>query len=395
MPRRGPLASLIAPLPVEVFRREVFARRAAHIVGPDDRFASLFGWGALDALLNGAPPPHPALRLYAGPAGFVPATDAASAVRLLREGATVVVNDADRYEPRLGGLVDRVEAELGEQARINVYASQPGAEGFPLHADTHDVFALQVAGRKRWRIAAPTHPDPLHHPNIPPPLAPEQPRVYLTAETTPGDVLYIPRGHWHDAVAVGEPSLHLTLAVFFSTGMDLLYHLSEVMHGLPLFRQSFPLHSGPPHRERAAPAEHLAHLAQLRAALDAVLSDPEILASMADARLGARQPRRPFALGGHVRPAPGPDTRLQAPTSAVRMGEGTGEGAFDLIVPGRRLRFPASAAPIVRALLSAGETTLAALQAALPEADPALVAEVVAGLIGEGIVRPADGGAGV
>jgi hypothetical protein len=40
-----------------------------------------------------------------------------------------------------------------------------------------------------------------------------------------GDMLYIPRGWWHVAFPVGEPSLHLTVATVPPHGMDLLQWL--------------------------------------------------------------------------------------------------------------------------------------------------------------------------
>ena len=45
--------------------------------------------------------------------------------------------------------------------QINAYLTPAGNQGFATHYDTHDVFVLQVDGRKRWRIHPPVLADPL------------------------------------------------------------------------------------------------------------------------------------------------------------------------------------------------------------------------------------------
>ncbi len=58
---------------------------------------------------------------------------------------------------------------------------------------------------------------------------------------TEGDVLYIPRGHWHYAVAV-TPSIHFTVGPQARTGIDLLLWLSQkLMDNDEFFRKDFPI----------------------------------------------------------------------------------------------------------------------------------------------------------
>ena len=52
-------------------------------------------------------------------------------------------------------------AALAQPLQVNAYLTPPGNQGFATHYDTHDVFVLQVDGRKRWRIHPPVLPDPL------------------------------------------------------------------------------------------------------------------------------------------------------------------------------------------------------------------------------------------
>ena len=55
----------------------------------------------------------------------------------------------------------RLRTELGHPVQINAYITPPQNQGFAPHYDVHDVFVLQVAGRKQWTIHAPVVTDPL------------------------------------------------------------------------------------------------------------------------------------------------------------------------------------------------------------------------------------------
>lgn len=58
---------------------------------------------------------------------------------------------------------------------------------------------------------------------------------------SPGDVLYIPRGHWHYAVALDQPSLHLTLGVHNKTGIDFIEWMVSELRKQAEWRQNLPL----------------------------------------------------------------------------------------------------------------------------------------------------------
>ncbi|WP_235526571.1 JmjC domain-containing protein [Nostoc piscinale] len=67
----------------------------------------------------------------------------------------------------------------------------------------------------------------------------QQPQAppYLECVLQAGDLLYIPRGHWHHAVACEQPSLHLTVGIECQTGLDwLIKDLCESVS----WRQSLP-----------------------------------------------------------------------------------------------------------------------------------------------------------
>jgi ribosomal protein L16 Arg81 hydroxylase len=140
-------------------------------------------------------------------------------VSLFAEGATMVLQGLHRLWPPLTELAAELAADLAHPVQVNAYVTPPQSRGFDDHYDVHDVFVLQVEGRKRWRI---------HHPVLEKPLR-NQPwtghrdairdavtdgdQALLDVVLEPGDCLYLPRGFLHAAQALGEVSTHLTIGV--------------------------------------------------------------------------------------------------------------------------------------------------------------------------------------
>ncbi|NET58882.1 MAG: cupin, partial [Symploca sp. SIO2E6] len=124
--------------------------------------------------------------------------------------------------------------------QVNAYCSWPGRQGFSSHYDTHEVFILQVDGTKKWQVFGDTvkYPLPEQKSSF---LVPPEGEPDVSCILNPGDVLYIPRGHWHYAMALDEPSLHLTLGVHCQTGIDFLEWLVSELTKQEEWRQSLPL----------------------------------------------------------------------------------------------------------------------------------------------------------
>jgi hypothetical protein len=109
----------------------------------------------------------------------------------------------------------------------------------------HDVFVIQIYGRKRWAIHRPVHPDPLRtepwseHADA---VARQASGVPAIEETfRPGDVLYLPRGWIHSATALGGASIHLTIGVEAFTRWDIVDQIVKRAAGDPRLRRSLPL----------------------------------------------------------------------------------------------------------------------------------------------------------
>ncbi|OYV33102.1 MAG: cupin, partial [Thiomonas sp. 20-64-5] len=126
------------------------------------------------------------------------------------------------------------------------WASDGGGVG--PHQDAYDVFLLQAAGRRRWRIGPVT--DPALQPGKPVKLlAHFTPEEDLILE--PGDMLYLPPGWGHDGIAVGSDCM--TYSIGFRAPpqgellKEVLWQLAESQHGGPIY-------TDPPLREGGAPA---------------------------------------------------------------------------------------------------------------------------------------------
>ncbi len=119
--------------------------------------------------------------------------DPVKLMRLHDEGATIVLQGLQRYFTPVSDLVAELELELGHPCQANAYLTPPGAQGFAVHADSHDVFVLQTHGTKLWEIHGEGGPGELL--------------------LEPGVVAYLPTGTPHAARAQEAVSLHLTIGI--------------------------------------------------------------------------------------------------------------------------------------------------------------------------------------
>jgi len=118
-------------------------------------------------------------------------------------GWTVLVQEVDRHLPVFAELLDRFR--FVPNWRIDdvmvSYAADGGGVG--PHIDRYDVFLLQAAGRRRWRITSTPVTDESLVPGVELPLlANFEPDEEWLLE--PGDLLYLPPRLGHDGVADGE-----------------------------------------------------------------------------------------------------------------------------------------------------------------------------------------------
>ncbi|MGD8167571.1 cupin domain-containing protein [Herbiconiux sp. P16] len=186
---------------------------------------------------------------FTAPGGFgAEISDQVSSEKVLAEfaaGATIVLQGLHRLWPPLIDFTRRLVDDLGHPAQVNAYVTPASSRGFDPHYDVHDVFVLQIAGEKHWRIHSPVHPDPLRdqpwgdHSDAVAREAQNPP--VIDAVLRPGDALYLPRGWLHSAEALGGTSVHLTVGVAAYTRADVVRALVSTLGEVPALRSSLPL----------------------------------------------------------------------------------------------------------------------------------------------------------
>lgn len=152
------------------------------------------------------------------------ATDTEYLLQAFRSGSGFRIQHLQHFLPCVNRFCQLVAAEIGHQIGANAYFSPKDSKGLAPHYDNSDVFVLQVAGSKHWRL----FPDysnqqdlPLHESQFSPSRhIPGSPAESLLMRQ--GDVLYIPRGRMHDAYTDDDFSIHLTFAVIGLSWADVL-----------------------------------------------------------------------------------------------------------------------------------------------------------------------------
>lgn len=280
----------IAPESPAEFFRNIHGKRWAHLQGDPAKAGAIFGWDDLNAILamdvwnaGTVTLMMDGKRVPAGAycrqtvnrskvSGAYP--DRARVLALLRDGASLVLNDMSSLAPATQGVLDMLNATLNGRGAANLYYSQQKRRAFHSHYDRHEVFALQVHGRKQWRIYRGRAEDPIEHPrflNLPQAEYDRQ-KGPLDREVTtePGDVLYLPRGQFHDALATDGDSLHITFSIVAPMGLHLIYDMANRLVEEAAFRRDLPRLDGPDGEAALA-----RHVNDLMARLQKLYAGPE------------------------------------------------------------------------------------------------------------------------
>lgn len=406
-PGDRPALSRCVPIDGDTFAADHWGRRPLFTRAADlgEDFSDLFSLDAVDELVSSRALRTPFVRMakegtvlppsrFTGPGGFgaevADQLDPAKVLAEFADGATLVLQALHRTWPPIAEFSRRLAEELGHPVQVNAYITPASSRGFDPHYDVHDVFVLQIAGEKHWRIHEPVHVDPLrdqpwsdHRAEVAA-RAQEQPAIDETFR--PGDALYLPRGWIHSAEALGGVSVHLTIGVAAYTRHDVVQEAVARAADTAELRASLPLGFDPADPSAVAPV-----VQQTVEALIAALADPsarEAVAAAVSERL--RRRRRSDSPPAPVRPlatiaaaaAAGPDTVVVA-----RPGLGADVTVevetVTIRLPGKKVALPIAAREAVELLLSGRPMAVGGLP--LDERS-ALV--VVRRLLREGILVP-------
>lgn len=350
------LGELVAPLPAAKFLSHIYGRTYRLFRGSADRFSQLLTWPSLNELLQYRQIEYPRLRLVAdgvpvpphkyeirirdrrgGHRPWLRVDDVNSA---LRSGATLSISDIQELHPPIGEASRALEGQLRERVSANAYLSFGTKRGFRIHRDPHDVFVAQVVGRKEWRIYIP-HGGPSSE------VADDDAGPAATFDeciVNQGDLLYLPRGWWHSATPIGEPTLHLAFGVTRRTGLDLLEWLGQADECKRVLGRGLPRYADPETR--------IQHLREIRDSLLEALT-LETLERFFDAQDGAATASAVFSLprvtdASRSSTLDDGDTIYIVPPRAVLGPPGR---TLDLLADGRRWTFDAAVRPVLQFLL--------------------------------------------
>ncbi|MEO7981402.1 MAG: cupin domain-containing protein [Sporichthyaceae bacterium] len=250
----------------ETFARDVWSRgpllspRADLAADGRTGFDDLFSLAAVDELLSRRALRTPFLRLArngvvtppsrytrSGGTGALVADQVADdrVLELFADGHTVVFQGLHRTWGPVADFASDLTTELGHPVQVNAYVTPSSSQGFSAHYDVHDVFVLQIAGEKRWRIHEPV----LHAPMRDQPWEGRRAEVEARAAQEPvidevlrpGDALYLPRGWLHAAEALGDVTCHLTVGVHPVTRQHVLEAMLALAADDEALRRSLPM----------------------------------------------------------------------------------------------------------------------------------------------------------
>lgn len=372
---------LLAPFELEPFLQTYWGRKSLHIPGSPAKFRGLFDWRRVERALNSARPSFEGIRLVHG-ARDVMSHDSQKFKEWLGKGATLVIRAIEDVDGGIADLVAGLASDLNTKVSANCYASSPSVQGFDLHYGGHDVYVVQIKGRKRWQVydhGTANYPldEQLHKSLERPPGEPD-----LCCTMAEGDVLYLPRGHWHSALAE-TPSLHLTLGAQPRTGVHLLNRMvRELIEKDAFLRRDFPIVEAAAFGGCRDDSELRAQLERFRARLHEVVDGKlmDLMVSHFRDSIPA-QPRYHFSGVWKERPEINAQTLLElAPEHADQLVHAH-EGAKTVIeVPGHRFVFGHLSGPVTTILFT-GERPFCAND--VLAADPDLEWEALQGVLSE------------
>jgi len=294
----------------------------------------------------------------------IPMADMRRLAGHLADGCTLVLDAVQRLDPTLEVAARAWQWRSRTAVQVNAYLTTGANEGIA-HWDDHDVLVVHLTGEKHWEVRGPSRIAPLYRDaerNVDPPDG-----VVWSGTVRAGDVLHLPRGHWHQAgrAGLGEGfSLHLTFGFSRPTGVDWLAWLADQSRREVLFRGDLNL--AKPEQDREALAAAAADLLEGHGVED-FLADRE----------SSRPPGRHVWTAGIF----GPPAAVACVTDFPPRLDTTGQGPVVLTAAHRKITFARAAVPALTLLLC-GEPVDIARVTAYTGIDAARLAEV---LLREGV----------
>jgi ribosomal protein L16 Arg81 hydroxylase len=274
--------SLLGEMSPAAFVRDFYHRLPLARSGTAQGGSSIGNWDLVGRLLASPDADVLVVRRNERVPGVRPASlDEAKAV--CDEGCTILVRHAEQHDEALQALAADFRRQLGGTVDIHLYATPASEFGFSWHYDAEEVFIVQTLGAKEYSLRKNTvNPWPVEE-ALPANMAYEREIMPLSrCQLRQGDVLYIPSGYWHKAVAT-EMSLALAIGVTPRTAIEVFDFLRPRVVASLLWRQRLPVDGAAAALDETGRREYLRNLfVSLGEDLKKMLSSEELLESFVE-----------------------------------------------------------------------------------------------------------------
>jgi ribosomal protein L16 Arg81 hydroxylase len=393
-------AEITAPMDPQRFLSEFWTREAVFLRGGERTFDRYCGWNAVNAILNAGDCVFPKIKVsrrddavpadaFTTDAGGQRIVDARAVVNLFRDGASFGITGADSHWPPLRSVVDGVHDALLESVHANIYCSPPNLQGFQCHYDLHEVFVLQVEGAKRWRVFRPILEAPIEGWRREDAAEALQTDPYIDVVLRKGDVLYVPRGHWHYAVAQDSISVHVTLGVTCRKGTTFLDWLAAELSRESTWRRNTPLMSGVSVEGHSVrPVGFTEWSNALRRSLVEKLSDATLFERFFKDTVTGMQPLYTveMPLQGMSEPLPIDRLVFERPSGRRHVVEQSGASNVVISVAGSEIQLEGVNPTVIRRIFASESFTLADIRAWDPTVNADEVSELLSEFIRAGLL---------
>jgi ribosomal protein L16 Arg81 hydroxylase len=250
------LSEIFENIQEDDFVKNYLGKKFCILKGKDPhRFDDIFSWKTINHILNTQRLEYPRIRVVKNGSlieedcymqkiksrrgAVIPVIESGKISEEIYSGATLILDAVNDIHEPVNKFVSLFERYFSEYVQANAYTAVSDSQGFDLHWDSHDVFVVQITGKKYWLVYNPTRIHPMHDDIEPSLIAPTEKPVwegYLNA----GEILYLPRGWWHEARPMNSETIHLSIGINHKTGIDLIGWFKERLSISELFRTDLP-----------------------------------------------------------------------------------------------------------------------------------------------------------
>ncbi|MEP6868383.1 MAG: cupin domain-containing protein [Novosphingobium sp.] len=173
------------------------------------------------------------------------ALDSVKLTALLDQGSSLAINSVQFLSPGVRRIANQLERWLDQKVNVNAYISFGTGGAFTSHFDSHDVLVLQVYGSKDWTIYQQPEPYPIDGHAVKVRHAAQGRPILMERTLHSGEILFVPRGYFHQAAVKNSTSVHLTFGIIPAPGVEFIDRVRKRCLQVEEFRKDILGVAGP------------------------------------------------------------------------------------------------------------------------------------------------------